>query len=151
MPMILVHHDMSKGVDHWLSSPKREEFLEPLGITDLRLFVDSQDSTHVAVVMDVVDMDRLIAAMNTPEAAAAMEDDGGRCFVAPHPRRAVGRFQATLDCSGVGCRCAGHPAVNRARTKANGVRDPLGGRPLSLRELTHRVGARRVGGSSAAP
>ena len=31
---------------------------------------------HVALVMDVADMDRLVAAMESPEAIAAMEHDG---------------------------------------------------------------------------
>ena len=76
MPTVLGHHDISKGTDHWLSSPKREEFFGPMGVTNIRTFVDPQNPNHVAVVMDVADMDRLMAAMNTPEAAAAMEHDG---------------------------------------------------------------------------
>ena len=27
MPTIIGHHDISKGKDHWLNSPKREEIL----------------------------------------------------------------------------------------------------------------------------
>ena len=76
MPTVLGHHDISKGTDHWLSSQKREEFFGPMGVTNIRTFVDPQNPNHVAVVMDVADMDRLMAAMNTPEAAAAMEHDG---------------------------------------------------------------------------
>jgi hypothetical protein len=76
MPTVLAHHNISKGVDHWLSSPKREEFFGPMGISNLRTFVDPQNPNHVAVVMDVADMDALMAAMNTPEAAAAMDHDG---------------------------------------------------------------------------
>jgi hypothetical protein len=76
MPTLLGHHDISKGVDHWLASPKREEIFGPLGVTNIRTFVDPQNPNHVAVVMDVADMDRLNAFMNSPEAAAAMEHDG---------------------------------------------------------------------------
>jgi hypothetical protein len=76
VPTVVGHHEISKGADHWLSSRKREEFFGPLGVTNIRTFVDPQDPTHVAVVMDVADMDRVMAAMNTPEAAAAMEHDG---------------------------------------------------------------------------
>ena len=39
-------------------------------------FVDPQNPTHVAVLMDVADMDVVMAAMQTPGAAAAMEHDG---------------------------------------------------------------------------
>ena len=76
MPTVLGHHDITKGVDHWLTSPQREELFGPLGVTNIRTFVDPQDPNHVAVVMDVADLDRLMAAMNTPEAAAAMDHDG---------------------------------------------------------------------------
>jgi len=76
MPTVVAHHDITKGADHWLSSPKREETFGPLGVTNIRTFVDPQDTTHVAIVMDVADMDRFMAAMGTPEAAAAMEHDG---------------------------------------------------------------------------
>jgi hypothetical protein len=76
MPTVVAHHDISKGADHWLSSPKREEVFGPLGVTNIRTFVDPQDPTHVAVLMDVADMDRVMAMMNTPEAAAAMDHDG---------------------------------------------------------------------------
>jgi hypothetical protein len=76
MPTIVGHHDISKGVDHWLSSPKRDEFFGALGVTNIRTFVDPQDPNHVALVMDVPDMDRVMAAMNDPAAAAAMDHDG---------------------------------------------------------------------------
>jgi hypothetical protein len=75
MPTVLAYHDV-KDTDHWLASPKREEFFGPLGITNIRTFVDPQNPTRVALMMDVDDMDALAAAMETPEAAAAMEHDG---------------------------------------------------------------------------
>jgi hypothetical protein len=76
MPTVVAHHDISKGTEHWLSSPKREEFFGPMGISNIRTFVDPQNPNHVALVFDVDDMDALMAAMNTPEAAAAMDHDG---------------------------------------------------------------------------
>jgi hypothetical protein len=76
MPTVLAHHDITKGAEHWLGSPKREEVFGPLGVTNIRTFVDPQDPTHVALVMDVADIDRVMAAMDTPEAAAAMDYDG---------------------------------------------------------------------------
>lgn len=76
MPTILGHHDISKGKDHWLSSPKREEFFGPLGVTNIRTFVDPQNPSHVAVVMDVPDLDAFAAAMQSDAAAAAMAHDG---------------------------------------------------------------------------
>jgi hypothetical protein len=75
MPTVIAHHDV-KDVDHWLASPKREEFFGPLGITNIRTFVDPQNPTRVGLLMDIPDMDAVMAAMQTPEAAAAMEYDG---------------------------------------------------------------------------
>jgi hypothetical protein len=47
-----------------------------MGVTDIRTFVDPQNPTRVAVLMDVPDMNALEAAMQTPAAADAMADDG---------------------------------------------------------------------------
>ena len=76
MPTVIAHHDISKGKDHWLRSPKREEFFGPLGVTNIRTFVDPQNPNHVAVLMDVRDMDALMAAMQNQGAADAMDHDG---------------------------------------------------------------------------
>jgi hypothetical protein len=76
MPTIMGHHDISKGKEHWLSSPKREELFGPLGVTNIRTFVDPQNPSHVAVIMDVPDLDAFKAAMQTAAAADAMSYDG---------------------------------------------------------------------------
>ena len=75
MPTIVDHHEVT-DTDHWLSSPKREELFGPLGVTNIRTFVDPQNPTHVAVMMDVPDMDAVMAAMQSEAAAAAMDHDG---------------------------------------------------------------------------
>jgi hypothetical protein len=75
MTTILAHHDV-KDADHWLSSPKREEFFAPLGVTNIRTFVNPENPTQVALLADVADMDAFTAAMQSPDAAAAMEHDG---------------------------------------------------------------------------
>ncbi len=75
MPTVIAHHDV-KDSKHWLASPKREEFFGPLGVTNIRTFVDPQNPTHVAVLMDVADMDALMAAMQSEGAAEAMAYDG---------------------------------------------------------------------------
>ena len=48
----------------------------PLGVTNIRTFVDPQDRTRVAVLMDVADMDAVVAAMETPAMGDAMAHDG---------------------------------------------------------------------------
>ena len=75
MPTVIAHHDV-KDKEHWLASPKREEVFGPLGVTNIRTFVDPENPTRVAVLMDVADMDAVMAAMQTEALAEAMEYDG---------------------------------------------------------------------------
>jgi hypothetical protein len=75
VPTIFGYHDV-KDTDHWLASPKRAEFFGPLGVTNIRTFVDPENRTRVGVMMNVPDMDALVAAMETQGAADAMEYDG---------------------------------------------------------------------------
>ena len=76
MPTVVAHHDITKGSQHWLTSPKRNELFGPLGVTNIRTFVDPQNPNRVAVMMDVPDMDALKVAMQSKAAADAMAYDG---------------------------------------------------------------------------
>jgi hypothetical protein len=75
VPTIVAYHDV-KDTDHWLASGRREEFFGPLGVTNIRTFVDPQNPKRVALVADIPDLDAFAAAMQTEGAAAAMEHDG---------------------------------------------------------------------------
>ena len=75
MPTVMAHHDV-KDQKHWLASPKREEVFGPLGVTNIRKFIDPENATRVGIVMDVADMDKLMAAMEDQEMRDAMEYDG---------------------------------------------------------------------------
>ncbi len=75
MPTVIAQHEV-KDTEHWLSSGKREEFFGPLGVTNLKTFVNPQDSTRVALSMEVPDMDALMAGLQSPDGAEAMEHDG---------------------------------------------------------------------------
>jgi hypothetical protein len=75
MPTLIGYHEI-KDAQHWLASPKREELFGPIGITNIRTFVDPQNPTRAAVLMDVPDMDAFQAAMQTQAAADAMSHDG---------------------------------------------------------------------------
>jgi hypothetical protein len=75
MPTVVAYHDV-KDTDHWLTSPKREEFFGPLGVTNIRTFVDPENRTRVGLVMDVADMGAVMAAMETEAANEAMAYDG---------------------------------------------------------------------------
>lgn len=76
MPTVLAHHDISTDKNHWLASSKREELFGPLGITNIRTFVSPETPNRVAVLMDVPDMEALMAAMQGEAAGAAMAHDG---------------------------------------------------------------------------
>ena len=75
MPTVFDYHDV-KDTEHGLTSPRRQEFFGPLGVTNIRTFVDPQQPTRVGVLMDVPDMDAVMAAMESDAAAEAMAYDG---------------------------------------------------------------------------
>ena len=75
MPKVVAYHDV-KDRDHWLASNRREEVFGPLGITNIRTFIDATNQTRVAISADIPDMDAFGAFMQSADAAAAMESDG---------------------------------------------------------------------------
>jgi hypothetical protein len=76
MQTLLVFHEVD-DVDHWLASPKREEFFGPLGIST-RAFRDPSGSNRVGLIVEVPDIETWDRALQTPEAAEAMKHDGVR-------------------------------------------------------------------------
>ena len=45
-------------------------------MTNIRTFVDPENPTRVGVLMDIADMDAVIAALDTTAPRAVMEQDG---------------------------------------------------------------------------
>ena len=76
METLLVFHEVD-DVDHWLASPKREEFFGPLGMT-VRTFRDPDGSNRVGLIVEVPNMAAWQEALQTEEAAEAMKYDGVR-------------------------------------------------------------------------
>ena len=76
METLLVFHEVD-DVDHWLASPKREEFFGPLGIT-ARTFRDPEGSDRVGLLVEVPDISAWQDALQTEAAAEAMKYDGVR-------------------------------------------------------------------------
>lgn len=76
MQTLMIFHEVD-DVEHWLSSPKREEILGPLGIT-VRPFVDPAKSHRVGLLVQVPDMETFQRMMESEEAAEAMKHDGVR-------------------------------------------------------------------------
>jgi hypothetical protein len=75
MPTVMAYHDVNDK-DHWLASPGREQFFGPLGVTNIRTFVDPENPRRVGLVMDIPDMEAVMAAMETEAARDAMAYDG---------------------------------------------------------------------------
>jgi len=75
MPTLLAYHDV-KDQYHWLQSPKREEVFGAIGVTNIRTFIDPSNPNRAGLIMDVPDMDKLHALMQTQAAADAMAYDG---------------------------------------------------------------------------
>jgi hypothetical protein len=76
MPTLIAFHEVD-DVDHWLSSPKREEVFGPLGIT-VRTFRDPEGSNRVGLMADVPDMAAFEEVMQSEAGADAMKFDGVR-------------------------------------------------------------------------
>jgi hypothetical protein len=72
----VIFHEVD-DVEHWLSSPKREEVFGPMGIT-VRTFRDPQGSNRVGLIVEIPDMAAFQSFMQTDQAADAMKHDGVR-------------------------------------------------------------------------
>lgn len=73
MTTVIAFHEVD-DVDHWLSSPRREEAFGPLGVT-VRTFVDPQNKNRVGLIAEVPDMDAFQQFMQSDAAAEAMKFD----------------------------------------------------------------------------
>jgi len=74
MATYLVFHEVD-DVDHWLSSPRREELFRPLGIT-MRTFSDPGGSKRVGLIAEIPDIAVFQEFMQSEVAAEAMKHDG---------------------------------------------------------------------------
>ena len=75
MPNIIGYHEVA-DVDHWLSSDMREKAFGPLGITNIRTYVDPTNPKRVAISADVPDVDAFVAFLQSEDGAAAAANDG---------------------------------------------------------------------------
>ena len=74
MPTVIAYHEV-KDTQHWLASPKREEVFGPLGVTNIRTFVNQENPKRVGLLMEVDDVEALAKAMETPEVVDAANQD----------------------------------------------------------------------------
>lgn len=75
MPTVIAIHDVTDTA-HWLSSPKRDEVFGPVGVTNIRTFVNPQSRNSVGLIMDVSDMDVFMATLESDAGQAAADHDG---------------------------------------------------------------------------
>jgi hypothetical protein len=74
MATYVITHEVD-DVEHWLSSPKREEVFGPIGVT-VRTFRDPEGSNKTALIAEIPDMQAFQELMNSDAAADAMKYDG---------------------------------------------------------------------------
>jgi hypothetical protein len=74
MATYVITHEVD-DVEHWLSSPKREELFGPMGIT-VRTFRDPDGSNKTALIAEIPDMEAFQEVMKSEAAADAMKHDG---------------------------------------------------------------------------
>ena len=80
MSTTVIGYHQVNDTEHWLASPKRDEFFGPLGI-GVRTFVNPENPTHTAVLIELPDgmsVEDLVEALQTEAAAEAMASDGVR-------------------------------------------------------------------------
>ena len=74
MATYVITHEVD-DVEHWLSSPKRDEVFGPMGIT-VRTFRDPDGSNKTGIIAEIPDMDAFQEFMQSDAAADAMKHDG---------------------------------------------------------------------------
>jgi hypothetical protein len=76
MTTLLIVHEVD-DVDHWLTSPRREEVFGPHGFT-VRTFTDPTNPNRVGLIVDGPSLGRLQELLQTEEGIDAMKYDGVR-------------------------------------------------------------------------
>jgi hypothetical protein len=76
MPALIIVHDVD-DVDHWLTSPKREELIGSRGFT-VRTFVDPAAPSQVGLVIEGATLQDFEELLKLDAAAEAMKYDGVR-------------------------------------------------------------------------
>ena len=74
MATYVITHEVD-DVEHWLTSPKREELFGPMGIA-IRTFRDAERSNNTALIAEIPDMEAFQQVMKSQAAADAMKHDG---------------------------------------------------------------------------
>ena len=76
MTTLVITHEVD-DVEHWRTSPKREEYFGPLGIT-ARTFIDPDKSNRVGIIVECPSLEAFQKSLQGEAAADAMKFDGVR-------------------------------------------------------------------------
>jgi hypothetical protein len=76
MATMLITHEVDDA-QQWLASPNRAKFFGSFGYT-VRTFVDPTNDQRVGLIVEGPGLDPLVQAVQTPEGAAALKNDGVR-------------------------------------------------------------------------
>ena len=95
MATYVITHEVD-DVEHWLSSPKREEVFGPMGIT-VRTFRDPDGSNRTALIAEIPDMEAFQEVMRSEAAADAMKHDGVRSGDASRVQRGLAAEREELE------------------------------------------------------
>ncbi len=74
MPRVIAMHDVD-DVEHWLSSPKREEIFKDVAF-DMVTFVHPTEPNKVGLSANIPDLDKFLEINNGPIGQEAMKHDG---------------------------------------------------------------------------
>ncbi|WP_282154371.1 hypothetical protein [Ruegeria atlantica] len=74
MPRVIAMHNVD-NVEHWLSSPKRDEIFKEVAF-DMVTFVHPSEPNKVGLSANIPDLDRFLEINSSPIGQAAMKHDG---------------------------------------------------------------------------
>ncbi len=74
MPRVIAMHNVD-NVEHWLSSPKRDEIFKEVAF-DMVTFVHPSEPNKVGLSANIPDLDRFLEINGSPIGQAAMKHDG---------------------------------------------------------------------------
>ena len=74
MPRVIAMHNVD-DVDHWLSSPKRDEIFKEVAF-DMVTFVHPTEPNKVGLSANIPDLDKFLEINSGPIGLAAMKHDG---------------------------------------------------------------------------
>src|SRR5438132_1464613 len=98
MPTVIAHHDV-KDTKHWLASPKREEVFGPLGVNNIRTFVDpvTPAMSTTTAPSKPIQIGRLLTSASPKRVMKNKLSTTPKPIITPAPRRFIERSPRAMD------------------------------------------------------